>query len=414
MRDLLAPQYLGRDFRWLFGSSAVSNLADGIMLAAGPLLVASVTREPFVVAMAMFLQQLPWVLFGVAAGALIDRLDRRVLIVTVNALRGLVLTVLAVTVATGVVQVWVVLATMFVLGTAETFSDNAGTTLIATSVPQEHLGVANSRFFASSILGNQLLGPPLGAFLFAAGAAVPFGVNAACFLLAAVLLSRMRIPPVARAEAGRSMAHEVAEGLRWLWGHSPVRTLALTLTAFNVTFGSAMAVWVLYAHERLGLGELGFGLLATAGAVGGLAGSSAYRFLEQRFTLAQLMRAGLVLETLTHLALALTRSPLVAGVVMALFGVHAMVWGTTSTTVRQRSVPEQLLGRVTSVYLLGAVGGMALGSVIGGAIAQRWGVVAPFWVGFAGSAVLTVVMWRSFAQIAHAAEVEPAEDRLPD
>ena len=119
-----------------------------------------------------------------------------------------------------------------------------------------------------------------------------------------------------------------------------------------------------------------------------------------------MMRAGLVLETCTHLALALTTSPWVAGTVMAVFGVHAIVWGTTSTTVRQRAVPEQLLGRVTSVYLLGSVGGVAVGSFLGGAIAQRWGIVAPFWFGFVGSAVLTVVLWRSFGNIAHAGEVD--------
>jgi MFS family permease len=403
--DLLLPPRLGRSFRWLFAASSVSNVADGIMLAAGPLLVASVTREPFVVAMAVFLQQLPWLLFGMAAGALIDRLDRRLLTVTVDVCRGLVLGLLALTVATGVVEVWVVLMAMFLLGTAETFADNAASTLVATAVPKEHLGVANSRFFGSSVLGNQLAGPPLGAFLFATGSAVPFGVNAACFALAAVLLSRMRLPAVVREPRGRSMRHEVAEGLHWLWGHAPLRTLAITLTLFNVTFGSAMAVYVLYAHERLGLGEIGFGLLLTVGAVGGLVGASAYSWLEQHFTMAQLMRIGLVVETLTHLALALTAQAWVAGLVMAIFGVHAMVWGSTSTTVRQRAVPGHLLGRVTSVYLLGAVGGLALGSLLGGMIAQRWGVVAPFWFGFVGSVVLTVTMWRSFAQIAHAAEV---------
>ena len=92
---------------------------------------------------------------------------------------------------------------------------------------------------------------------------------------------------------------------------------------------------------------------------------------------------------------------------MAVFGVHAIVWGTTSTTVRQRAVPAHLLGRVTSVYLLGSVGGLALGSLLGGALAQHWGVVAPYWFGFIGSALLTAVMWRSFLNIAHAAEVGP-------
>ena len=409
MIELLLPARLGRNFRWLFASSSVSNVADGIMLAAGPLLVASVTRDPFAVAMAVFLQQVPWLLFGVAAGALIDRLDRRLLTVTVDLCRATVLGLLATTVATGMVEVWVVLLAMFLLGTAETFADNASSTLVATAVPKEHLGVANSRFFGSAILGNQLAGPPIGAFLFAAGSAIPFGVNAVCFLLAAVLISRMRLPAVVRESTRRPMRHDVAEGMRWLWGHAPVRTLALTLTAFNVTFGAAFSVYVLYAHERLGLGEVGFGLLMTVGAVGSLVGTTAYQWLEQRFTMAQLMRIGLVVETITHLVLALTTTAWVAGLMMAIFGVHAMVWGATSTTVRQRAVPEHLLGRVTSVYLIGSVGGLALGSLIGGVIAQQWGVLAPFWFGFVGSIILTVTMWRSFAQIAHAAEVGPDE-----
>lgn len=409
----LAPARLGQDFRWIWGATSVSNLGDGIVLAAGPLLVASITREPFAVALAAFLQQVPWLLFGMAAGAVIDRVDRRTLTIVVDLIRFTVIGLLALAVFAGMASLPVVLLAMFLLGTAETFADNAASTLVATAVPKEGLGVANSRLFGTAILGNQLAGPPVGAFLFGVGMAVPFGVNALCFLLAAVLISRISRQVVEREGEPRAMRHEVAEGLRWLWAHAPVRTLALTITAFNVTFGAAMAVYVLYATERLGLDEFGYGLLMTASAVGGLLGSATYRWLEERFSLATLMRIGLVIETLTHLGLALTREPWLAAAIMVLFGVHAVVWGTTSTTVRQRAVPSRLLGRVTSVYLLGGVGGLALGSLLGGVIAQRWGVVAPYWFGFIGSALLTVVMWRSFVNIAHAAEVG-AEDEGVD
>jgi Na+/melibiose symporter-like transporter len=201
--------------------------------------------------------------------------------------------------------------------------------------------------------------------------AVPFGANALCFLLAAVLISRISRPVVERDRESRAMRHEIAEGLAWLWGDAPRRTLALTATAFNVTWGAAVGVYVLYAVERLRLDEFGYGLLMTAGAVGGLLGAGTYRWLEERFSLASLMRIGLVVETLTHLGLALTREPLLAGLIMTVFGVHAVVWGTTSTTIRQRAVPARLLGRVTSVYLLGGVSGLALGSLLGGALAQR-------------------------------------------
>ena len=404
LSDRLAPPSLGSAFRWIWASNAASNLGDGIVLAASPLLVASLTRSPLLVALSVFLQQVPWLLFGFVAGAYVDRVDRRRLTITVDVLRAAVLLALAGTVASGAVSIGVLLVVAFLLGTAETLADNAAGTLVATTVPSEGLGLANSRIFGAGIIGNQLAGPPLGAFLFAVAPAAPFAANAACYLLAAVLVSRITLPVVARDRVTPSLRREVAEGLRWLWAHSPVRTLAVTITLFNVTFGAAMAVWVLYARERLGLGEVGFGLLVTCSAVGGLVGSTTYRWLEERFSLATLMRAGLVLETLTHLGLVLTRSPWVAGAIMALFGVHAVVWGTTSTTVRQRAVPERLLGRVTSVYLLGGVGGAAVGSLLGGLIGQRFGILAPYWFGFVGSALLTAAVWRSLTHIVHAVE----------
>jgi MFS family permease len=398
------PAVLGRDFRWLWGQSTITNLGDGILLSAGPLLVTTITREPLAVAMAVFLQQLPWVVFGIPAGAIIDRVDRRRLTILVNVLRGIVLLALTASVASGTVNLAIVLGAVFLIGTAETFSDNASGALLAMHVPKVQLGLANSRLSGTSILANQLGGPPIGALLFGIGMALPFGVDATCALLGAVLVSRISTvaPPDRSRVEKRHIRHEIADGVRWLWQHPPIRALFLTILFFNITFGASMAVYVLFAQERLGLNDLGFGILITAGAVGGLIGSAAYPSLERRFPLATLMRFGLLLETVTHLVLALTTSAIVAGGMMTVFGIHAVVWGTTSTTVRQRAVPAALLGRVTSVYMLGNVGGSALGVVIGGLIAQRFGVTAPFWFAFFGSAVLLALIWRTLDDIAHA------------
>jgi MFS family permease len=357
--EIVVPARLGRGFRWLLSSAVVNNLGDGIALAAGPLLVASQTRDPLLVSMAALLQRLPFLLFGFFAGAVVDRVDRRRIVVVVDVLRAAVLVALATTIVTGWVSIWVVLATMFVLGTAETFADTASQTLLPGVVDRGDLGLANARMQGAFLTTNQLIGPPIGAFLFAAGMAWPFGVNAVCFVLGAVLVARTSLT---RAEAptraaGTSVRQDIVEGVRWLWQHPPMRTLALTIVTFNVTFSATWGVLVLYADERLGMGAVGFGLLTTAGAVGGIVGTGSYGWLERHFRLADIMRVGLLIETLTHLALALTRSQWVALVVMAVFGAHAFVWGTTSTTVRQRAVPDHLLGRVTSVYLIGVVGG---------------------------------------------------------
>jgi predicted MFS family arabinose efflux permease len=113
------------------------------------------------------------------------------------------------------------------------------------------------------------------------------------------------------------------------------------------------------------------------------------------------MRVGLLVETATHLVLALTTTPLVAFLTLVVFGAHAFVWGTTSTVVRQRAVPNELLGRVTGVYRVAIVGGLVIGAPIGGLLARAIDITAPFWFGFIGSAVLVALLWRQFDHIAH-------------
>ncbi len=409
--DRLAPRALGRDFRWLWASSTVSNAGDGLLIAAGPLLVTTLTDSPFAVAMATVVSFLPWIVLGIPGGAIIDRVDRRRLSVAVNLVRAVVLVVLAAAIATGTAGLPVVLVSFFVLGTAEMLADNTASALLANAVPKEHLGVANSRLTGTRVLTNDLAGPPIGALLFAVGMALPFGVDAVCALAAAVLVGRIAATP-ARDPATverRHLRHEIADGVRWLWHHPPVRALALTIFLFNVTFWAPYSLYVLYVTQHLGLDEVGYGLLITAGAFGGLAGSIAYPTLERRFALATLMRVGLLLETMTHLILAVSTSPIVVGATMTLFGVHAIVWGTTSTTVRQRAVPSAYMGRVTSVYMLLNVGGGVIGSIIGGVIAQNFGIIAPLWFGFVGSGILLAAIWRTLDDIAHAPLADETE-----
>jgi predicted MFS family arabinose efflux permease len=153
---------------------------------------------------------------------------------------------------------------------------------------------------------------------------------------------------------------------------------------------------VLWARERLGFGELGFGLLLTCTATGGVLGSLVAGRLERRFGAAVLLRTGLVVETATHLVLALTRSPWVACPTLVVFGLHAVVWGAVTMSLRQRAVPERLLGRANSVYFLFSVGGAALGALQGGLLARAYGITAPFWLAFAVMVVFTAAAWRLF------------------
>ena len=413
----ISPRRLGRGFRWLLASALFSNLGDGIALAAGPLLVASQTTDAFLVAMAYMVQVLPPLLFSVLAGAAADRLDRRAIAIALNVARAIVLALLASTILTGVVNIGVVLVALFFLSTGETFADIAEGSLLPRLVPREHLTTANARMSGAFLGVNQLVAPPIGAFLFVLGAGIPFAVDAACFALGAVLISRLAAdvgkhrrgeePEHAAGAAREGVAREIAAGMRWLAKHPAMRTLVITIVSFNVTYGAAWSVLVLYVRDQLQMGEVGYGIVTAASAVGGILGTLSYDRLTRRFSLGDLMRAGLIIETLTHLSLALTRIPAIALAIFFVFGAHAFVWGTTATTIRQRAVPDALYGRVSGVYRVGIFGGLVVGAPIGGFLARTFGVTAPFWFGFVGSAILVALLWRSFSLIAHDDEPLP-------
>ena len=407
--EALLPARLGVGFRWLLGSSWLTNLGDGIVLAAGPLLVASMTDDARLVALGATLQWLPPLLFGLLAGALSDRRDRHRLVVAMNLVRAFVLAVLATAVITDQVTIAVVLGALFLLGTTEVFVDNTTSTLLPMLVHRDDLPVANSRLQAAFITVNQLAGPPLGAALFAAGAAFPFFSEAVLVVAGALLVTRLRLPAHAQERAHSHLGRDIVEGVRFALRQPAVRTLILTIFTFNITYGAAWSVLVLYATRRLGMGEVGFGLLTTVSAAGGLLATTTYGWITRHVTMADLMRIGLVLETLTHVALALTTRPWVAMTIMFVFGAHAFVWGTTSMTIRQRVVPLRLQGRVNSVNLIGSFGGLVVGSLLGGSLAEHWGVTAPFWFAAAGSAVFVVAIWRQLRHIA-VADASPVVD----
>lgn len=394
---------LGREYAKLWTASAVSNVGDGVTLAAGPLLLASLTDDPALIGGAVFAQQLPWLLFSLLSGVYVDRLDRRRLVVVVNLLRAAVLAGLALAVWSDEVNIPLIYAACFLLGIGETFADNASVTLLPSVVSSDNLARANAGLVAVRVVGNQLGAPPLGAYLFVVAAAVPFGLNAVTFVVAALFMATLRGVSVQKSAVDtgrRSLRADIAEGVRALWHSQVLRMLAICLCLMNITYMGAFSVLVLYVRERLGLAPVGFGLLLAATSVGALLGTLVVARLEERFGAAPLLRIGLVIETSTHLVLAVTRSPWVAAGTLVIFGVHAAAWGMLALSQRQRAAPDRLLGRVNSVYQLFSVGGAALGSLCGGLVARALGITAPFWIAFGAMVVLTAVAWRLFTPAA--------------
>ncbi|MFB9477247.1 MFS transporter [Nonomuraea salmonea] len=435
--ERVLPARLGTGFRWLLASSWLTNLGDGLAAAAGPLLIATLTRDPLLISLSALVSWAPPLLFGLYAGVLSDRHDRRTIVLAANAARAVVLAVLVVLLLTGTLTVTTALIALSLRSVAEVFADNATSTLTPMLVARDDLTVANARLGTGFITLNQLAGPPVGAALIGLGLTWPFAGQLLLVLAGMVLVSRVTLPPHghrartldtepgpaadpaadpavdaeadtaagplagADARSGGGVVRELLDAFRWTIRHAAVRTLALTILIFNFTFGAAWSVLVLYTQEQLGLGPIGFGLMTTISGIGGLIGTSLYGAITRRVSLGALMRIGLVIETLTHLGLALTHSPWVAGGIFLVFGAHAFIWGTTSVTVRQRAVPQELQGRVGSVNTICVYFGLVVGSLIGGTLATHLGVAAPFWFAFAGSAAFVVLLWRQLLHIAH-------------
>jgi MFS family permease len=387
---------LGPEYKKLWTASTVSNLGDGVVLISGPLLAASLTRDPLLVSGVIFVLTLPWLLFSLVSGALVDRLDRRQVMAVADLFRSVVIWGLGLAVLLDLATLPLVYAAFFLIGLAETFFDNAAITMLPAIVPKTNLDRANGRLFGARIVANELSAPPLGGLLFAAAAAVPFllsaGVYAAAAALVLMLRGKFRVERVEGAPA-TTLRTEIAEGVRWLWGHRLLRTLALALAVMNVTLASALAIMVLVAQERLGLGSVGYGVLMSAIAVGGIAGSLTAERITAWLGPGTAMRIGLGIEAATHLVIALTTEALAVGAILALFGLHAVVWSVISVSLRQRLVPERLLGRVNSAYMLFSAGSVSIGALLGGALARSFGLTAPFWFAFALVAVLAGLIW---------------------
>jgi MFS family permease len=413
--DVVAPRRLGPSFRWLLGASWLNFVGGGMALAAGPLLVASRTSDARLISLAALLDWLPGLLFGLYAGVLSDRHDRRVMMVLGNALRAVILVALVAMLLTGRVSIVAVLVWMFVQGVSDTFTQAAGGAVLPMVVPTADLGLASSRFQFGAMGLNRLIGPPLGALLFGLGQAWPFLTQLLCSALAAVLLAQLVLPPHGTARHERRHASvEIREGWRWSWAQPAMRTLNLQILAFNLAYGAVWSTMVLYAHRRLGLSAAGYGLLLASIAVGGVVGALSYGWVERRVRMATIMRAGLVWEAATWGVLAWTDRWWVALSALTLFGVHEAYWSSIFSAIRGRIVPDPLRGRVGAVYLMLLTGGLVVGAAVGGPLSHRFGLTAPYWFGFGCAGVVLAALWPQLRHLTVEVPQPVVEEPLPE
>jgi MFS family permease len=390
---------LGTDYSKLFSASAVSNLGDGIGAIAYPWLASAITRNPFLIALVAVVQRLPWLLFSLPAGVITDRHDRRTLMVWSNVARGGLTAFVAVVVliradalpgpdavadaatvvGTDMVLYALVLAATLLLGVGEVLYDNAAQTFMPAIVEPDRLEQANGRLWSIEQVANTFAGPPLAALLIAISFSLPFFVDAATFVVSAALIagiaSARRRAPTTRPDR-RPWRSELAEGFRWLWHHDLLRTLAIVLGLLNMLGAMSTATFVLYGQEVLGTSPTEFAILGTSGAVGGIVGGWTASSIARRIGAGPSLAVTLVGGGALTVTIGLMSWWPAVWVLLAASMFTAVLWNVITVSFRQTVIPDELLGRVNSVYRFFGWGMMPIGAVLGGIVVtmgeQAW------------------------------------------
>lgn len=388
------PGRLGAPYWRLWTSAGLSGLADGIFRVSLPLAAIGLTRSPTLIAGMTVALTLPWLLFALPAGALVDRFDRRLGMVAANAVRAVLLAALVVTAVLDADSIWVLYAVAFCAGAAETVYDTSSQSILPQLVDRTQLPRANGHLYAAQLGGSEFVGPPLAGVLVGVGAAVAFGTPLLLWLAAIGMLLLVRGAfRTSGGEERTTLRSEIAEGLRFLWRHRVLRTFTVMVAVFNFSTNAAGAILVLYAVGPLSpmkLSGQGFGVLLSTVALGSIFGSFLAQRVEQALGRARSMAVAFAAGAGFVGVPALTANPYIIGVAFFVGGAGVMISNIIMVSLRQAITPDRVLGRLSSSHRLVAYGAQPLGAVLGGALAQLIGLRLVFAV--TGLLALSVVL----------------------
>lgn len=396
-------------------SSGLANLADGIAVVVWAWLASLLTRDPLLIAALPVVLRLPWFLFAIPAGLVTDRVDRRQLILAMDAVRAVAFTVVggAIWLAmpfdpppeNGIADPWlftVLALSAVVIGVAEVFRDNAAQTMMPSLVPHDQLEKANGRLWSVELVGNSLLGPALGAFLIAVYLPLPFLLNAAAFAIGTWLVLSITGQFRPEQQTDRNWRRELHEGWKFLKTSPVLKLLALSTGAWNLLHQMIVIALVLHVQENLGLGAPAYGLILAAGAIGGIAGGAVAARIVDRLGRGRAAQMMALQSALAFAAIPFVPNAWGLALLFVVSEFTGIVWNTVSVSYRQRIIPDALLGRVNSLYRLLAWGMMPIGLALSGVLTRLAegplprdaALLVPFIVAGLGSLLLAAVIWR--------------------
>lgn len=377
---------MSKAFNRLWSASLVSNLSDGVLLAAAPLLAITLTDNTVLISLLGAMIMLPWLLFAIPIGTLVDRLDRRYILAGTNLLRSAVVGVLALTIAADLVNIYLLILAAFIIGSCEVASDTTAQSLIPQILEEKHFEKANSRLQISETVVQGFIGAPLSGFLYALAIYIPFFFNSVGYIVSAILAFSMPInflQDVRNQKKEIEQKHFVADmkfGITYLYNHKLLRRLVLTTSSIGVCYAMGTATIVLFMVRELDLPEPLFGLVLTIQGIGALVGAVVAPHASKRFGRARVMTFGIFSSSLLLLIQGFSPN-IYLFVGFATFGAFTISqWNILLMSTYQSVIPNEIYGRIHGTRRTLVWGMMPIGSVLGGLLATT-GLRTPLYVG---------------------------------
>lgn len=402
---------LGRPFRFQLTASGLANLGDGLLAVLVPLVTLQLTTSPTVLSLVAAATWLPWLLCGIPAGVLVDRMDRRTAQMIALSVRAVLLAGGATAALLGLLTVPLLVGLVLLYGITEVVTDLSASAIVPDLVGTDRLAAANGRIIGVQQVANNFLGAPLAGLLILAGAAAGLGVAAVLALVAALVLLGVRgsFRPVEQAAVPGQKTDRVREGLRFLLHHRVLRPLTVSSALFNLASSAYFAVFVLWAvsgpDSGMHLTPSAYALLMVGFAAGAVAGSLLAERFRTIFGEVPAMVGTITINVCLLAVPVLWPNGWITAASLVVVGLLNTVGNVISQSLRQRLVPQRLLGRVTGAGRTLSYGSMPLGALLGGVVAQTWGLPTTFW----GAIALSLLVCAYLASRVRPRDIAAAE-----
>jgi MFS family permease len=394
--DRPRPPGLGRPFAQLWTAAASSNLADGIVRTAVPLIATTLTDDPLAISAITALAFLPWLVFGLAAGVVVDRFDKRRVMAVANGLRAATGVALALMIVAGSPPLWALLAATLVFGVGETLFDNATNAAIPALVPVTALDRANGRIQAAQVTIDNFIATPIGGVLFAVALALPLWTGSVAYTIPIVLALLLPVRAARSApREGDAAAHPGGGrvAIAYLWNHRYLRAMTLFTAVVGCALSFAQAAVVLYFLDAQGVPAAAYGFVAGGIGLGAVVGSLTAARLVARFRRGPVMVGANLVAAVSMLLVGVAPEVFSAIAAYALMAFAIAVWNVPWGALRQQVVPPPLFGRVLGIVRTLTWGVFPFATLAGGLVA-RVDLRLPFLVGGGVVLVATAVAWR--------------------